>query len=300
MGKRKKAFEESLQLNQKTYDYWMRRLTELAVNTIEWTGLPDTIDTRYLEMILCNKGLAVFFKDQELDQYLALNVMISDKWNVYNIPTGREAYAVNGYHNKLDISNSVIIFNNYLHTPTIIDLEIYARKLYEVDRAIDVNIIGQKTPHIVKCSENQRLVLENLFMNYQGNIPFIFGDKSMNFENLDTIDITTPYVTDKLQIARRQIFNDALTYLGIENNSNEKAERMVTNESLSNLGAIEAARKTRLNARQQACDLINKMFGLNVSVKYRVPLTTEIARTEIEMENPEKEVKENGTLYNGS
>lgn len=298
MGKRKKAFEESLQLNQKTYDYWMRRLTELAVNMIEWTGLPDTIDTRYLEMILCNKGLAVFFKDQELDQYLALNVMISDKWNVYNIPTGREAYAVNGYHNKLDISNSVIIFNNYLHTPTIIDLEIYARKLYEVDRAIDVNIIGQKTPHIVKCSENQRLVLENLFMNYQGNIPFIFGDKSMNFENLDTIDITTPYVTDKLQIARRQIFNDALTYLGIENNSNEKAERMVINESLSNLGAIEAARKTRLNARQQACDLINKMFGLNVSVKYRVPLSTEIAR--LEMENPEKEVKENGTLYNGS
>lgn len=297
MGKRKKAFEESLQLNQKTYDYWMRRLTELTVNTIEWTGLPDTIDTRFLEMILCNKGMAVFFKDQELDQYLALNVMISDKWDVYNIPTGREAYAVNGYHNKLDISNSVIIFNNYLHTPTIIDLEIYARKLYEVDRAIDVNIIGQKTPHIVKCSENQRLVLENLFMNYQGNIPFIFGDKSMNFENLDTIDITTPYVTDKLQIARRQIFNDALTYLGIENNSNEKAERMITNESLTNLGAIEAARETRLNARQQACALINKMFGLNVSVKYRVPLTTEITKLENEME---KEVKENGTLYNGS
>lgn len=286
MGKRKKAFEESFQLNQKTYDYWMRRLTELAVNTIEWAGLPDTIDTRYLEMILCNKGMAVFFKDQELDQYLALNVMISDKWNVYNIPTGREAYAVNGYHNKLDISNSVIIFNNYLHTPTIIDLEIYARKLYEVDRAIDVNIIGQKTPHIVKCSENQRLVLENLFMNYQGNIPFIFGDKSMNFENLDTIDIATPYVTDKLQIARRQIFNDALTYLGIENNSNEKAERMVTYESLSNQGAIEVARQTRLNARQQACDLINKMFGLNVSVKYHVPLTSELARDE--MENPEK------------
>lgn len=298
MGKRKKAFEESFQLNQKTYDYWMRRLTELAVNTIEWTGLPDTIDTRYLEMILCNKGMAVFFKDLELDQYLALNVMISDKWNVYNIPTGREAYAVNGYHNKLDISNSVIIFNNYLHTPTIIDLEIYARKLYEVDRAIDVNIIGQKTPHIVKCSENQRLVLENLFMNYQGNIPFIFGDKSMNFENLDTIDIATPYVTDKLQIARRQIFNDALTYLGIENNSNEKAERMVTNESLSNQGAIEAARQTRLNARQQACGLINKMFGLNVSVKYRVALTSELARDEMEIWK--KEVKENGALYNGS
>ncbi len=298
MGKRKKAFEESFQLNQKTYDYWMRRLTELAVNTIEWTGLPDTIDTRYLEMILCNKGMAVFFKDLELDQYLALNVMISDKWNVYNIPTGREAYAVNGYHNKLDISNSVIIFNNYLHTPTIIDLEIYARKLYEVDRAIDVNIIGQKTPHIVKCSENQRLVLENLFMNYRGNIPFIFGDKSMNFENLDTIDIATPYVTDKLQIARRQIFNDALTYLGIENNSNEKAERMVTNELLSNHGAIEAARQTRLNARQQACGLINKMFGLNVSVKYRVALTSELVRDEMEI--LKKEVKENGALYNGS
>lgn len=280
---RKKAnsFESSAYINRITLDFWMRRLQELAINSIEWLNLPPEIDARYLELILYGKGMAVFYRDDVVNLYVALQTEIGDRLNIYDIPNWRRAYSNNGYGYNLTGDNSVIIFNNYIHTPTIIDMEIYAYKLYELDRAIDVNVKGQKTPRIIKCGENQRLVLENLFMKYDGNIPFIYGDKQMDFSQLEGIDIVTPYVADKLQIVKRQIFNEALTFLGIENNSNEKAERMVTNESLSNMGAIEAQRNNRLNARKQACEQINRMFGLNVNVKFRNPLSSEVIREEM-------------------
>lgn len=282
--KRANTVESSGYVNKITYDYWIRRLTGLAINSIEWINLPPEIDYRYLELTLFNKGFAVFYRDDVAECYVALQTEIGQTLNIYDIPNWRCAYSNNGYRYPLTSKNSVLIFNNFLHTPTFLDIEVYAYKLYELDRAVDVNIKGQKTPHIIKCSENQRLVLENLFMKYDGNIPFIMGDKQMDFNVLEDINITVPFVADKLQITKRQIFNEALTLLGIENNSNEKAERMVTNESLSNMGAIEAQRNNRINARKQACEQINKMFGLNVDVKFRNPLSSEIIRQQTEAE----------------
>lgn len=294
MPKKANSFESSAYINKITFDFWCRRLQELAINSIEWINLPPEIDARYLELVLYGKGMAVFYRDDVVNLYVALQTEIGDRLNIYDIPNWRRAYSNNGYGYNLTGDNSVIIFNNYMHTPTTIDMEIYAYKLYELDRAIDVNVKGQKTPRIIKCSENQRLVLENLFKKYEGNIPFIFGDKQMDFSQLEGIDIVTPYVADKLQIVKRQIFNEALTFLGIENNSNEKAERMVTNESLSNMGAIEAQRNNRLNARKQACDQINRMFGLNIDVAFRNPLSSEVIREEmLAVTDPETGVDKN-------
>lgn len=287
--KKKTLFEDSAVMNARTYNYWLNRLTELAVTSIKWNGMPKEIDLRFLELTLFTRGMSVFFREDVVG-YAALNVMIGGEFNIYNIPTWREAYAVNGYRCELDESNSIIIFNNFLHTPSIADMEFYAMKLYEVDRAIDVNVKNQKTPKILKCSENQRLVLENLYMQYDGNMPFMMGDKNMDFNSLETFDTTAPFVADKLQGVKRQIFNEALTYLGIESNSNEKAERLVQMEAFSNIGSVEAQREARLASRIQAAEQINNMFGLNVSVEFKNPLSVDRASQE----------EDNGTLHDGS
>lgn len=290
--KQRDMVEITAAMNSRTYDYWLRRLTELAVTSIEWKGLPPTVDVRFLELTLFNKGMSVFFRDDVVG-FAALETMIGGYFNIYEIPTWRQAYAVNGYRCDLDENNSVIIFNNFLHTPSAGDIEYYAYKLYEIDRAIDVNVKNQKTPKIVVCSENQRLVLKNLFMQYDGNFPFIFGDNNLDFKTLDTLDTSSPFVADKLQGVKRQILNEALTYLGIESNSNEKAERLVQTEALSNIGSVEAQRDTRLAARQQAADQINKMFGLHVAVEFKNPLSVDRAQDETE-------VTGNGAVHNGS
>jgi hypothetical protein len=266
--KGKKAQTEAFLQNQRTYLQYVNRLTELSISMFDWKNLPDTIDARFLELALFNDGMAVFFKDEVMG-YLGLQVMIGGALDVYRIPITRTAFAQNGYQMKLDRSNSVIIFNNMLHTNSILDVQEMSKRLYEIQRTIDVNVIQQKTPKIITCTENQRLVMKNLYGQYMGNEPFIFGDKNLDLSGIKTLDTTSPYVADKLYELKTQYWNEALTYLGISNVNTMKKERMITDEVQRNLGGTIASRYSRLFMRQQACEQINKMFGLNISVDYR-------------------------------
>lgn len=268
MKKGRKAQTEAFLQNQRTYLQYVNRLTELSISMFDWQNLPDTIDARFLELALFNDGMAVFFKDEVMG-YLGLQVMISGALDVYRIPITRTAFAQNGYQMKLDQSNSVIIFNNMLHTNSILDVQEMSKRLYEIQRTIDVNVIQQKTPKIITCTENQRLVMKNLYAQYMGNEPFIFGDKNLDLSGIKTFDTTSPYVADKLYDLKTQYWNEALTYLGISNVNTVKKERMITDEVQRNLGGTIASRYSRLFMRQQACEQINKMFGLNISVDYR-------------------------------
>lgn len=268
MGKAKRENWESALLNNRTYLQYYNRLLELAINMYEWKNLPDTIDERFLELTLFSDGMAVFFRDDILGD-LCLQCMIGGNLDVYRIPIERTAYATNGYQMHLNNTNSVIIFNNYTHTNSMLDIEMFARRLYEIDRTIDVNVKAQKTPVLIRATENQRLTLKNLYMQYDGNEPFIFGDKNLDMDGIKALKTDAPYVADKLNILKRQIWNDALTYLGIENSNTEKKERLVSDEVTTNLGGVEAQRFCRLNARRQAAKQINKMFGLNIQVDFR-------------------------------
>lgn len=264
----RKAQSEAFLQNQRTYLQYINRLTELSISMFDWQNLPDTIDARFLELALFNDGMAVFFKDEVMG-YLGLQVMIGGKLDVYRIPITRTAFAQNGYQMQLDHSNSVIIFNNMLHTNSMLDVQEMSKRLYEIQRTIDVNVIQQKTPKIITCTENQRLVMKNLYAQYMGNEPFIFGDKNLDLSGIKTLDTTSPYVADKLYDLKTQYWNEALTYLGISNVNTVKKERMITDEVQRNLGGTIASRYSRLFMRQQACEQINRMFGLNISVKYR-------------------------------
>lgn len=268
MGRGKKAKWESALLNNRTYLQYYNRLLELAINMYEWKNLPDTVDERFLELTLFSDGMAVYFRDEILGD-LCLQTMIGGNLDVYRIPMERSAYAANGYQVRLDPTNSVIIFNNYTHTNSMLDIEMYARRLYNIERTIDVNVNAQKTPVMVIGSESQRLTLKNLMMQYDGNEPFIYGDDKLNVNALNVLRLDAPYVADKLNILKRQIWNEALTYLGIENSNTEKKERLVTDEITSNLGGVEAQRFCRLNARRKAAEQINAMFGTNITVDFR-------------------------------
>lgn len=270
MAKRKRdlQFCESSYLNNRTYLQYYNRLTELAISMFEWKNLPSSIDPRFLEMCLFGDGMCVFFEDEVLG-YLALQVMIGGKLNVYRIPMERRAYATNGYQRQLDETNSVIIFNNYLHTNSMLDVEMFSRRLYDLDMSIGVNAKAQKTPVLIQCDESQRLTMKNLYMQYDGNEPFIFGTKGLDPNGLKVLQTGAPYVADKLYQLKSQYWNEALTYLGISNTNIVKKERMLTDEIMNNMGGVIASRYSRLEARREACRQINEMFGLDISVDYR-------------------------------
>lgn len=268
MPKRNGKFWESAKRNNVSYIQYFNRLMELSISMFEWKNLPKSVDERFLENVLFTDGMAVFFKDDVLG-YLALRTTIGGRLNVYQIPTERRAYASNGYNQELNEEDSVIIFNNMIHTNAVVDVETFAKRLYNIDRAIDVNANAQKTPILITCEEAQRLTLKNVYMQYDGNEPVIFGDKNLNPNSLKVLTTGAPYVADKLYQLKTQIWNEALTYLGISNLNIQKKERLVSDEVTRNLGGVIASRWSRLNARRQACNKINEMFGLDITVDFR-------------------------------
>lgn len=272
MGKktgRNRAFWDSARINNLTYKQYYDRLVELSCVMFDWQGLPDTVDQRFLEMTLFNKGKCLFFKDDALG-YLALPVSDSGPLNVYGIPTGRQVIAPNGYHATREEGDSIIIWNNYLHQGSKLDVEMFSRRLFNMDRTIDVNINAQKTPILVRCSEEQRLVLQNLYMEYDGNMPVIFGDKQLDMKGITVLTTGAPFVADKVREEKTATWNEALTYLGISNVNVVKKERLVSDEVSRNLGGTIASRYSRLEMRRTACEQINRMFPeLHVECHYR-------------------------------
>lgn len=249
---------------------YLRRLCELSMSMFKWEGLPDSVDIRYLEMELFLGGQALFFKDDVLG-YLALGYMANGSFDVYGEPISRRAYSrYSGYNSDtFSDKDSVIIWNNYMRVPSAQDVMYYAQRLWDLDNTIDINARAQKTPILIQCDEKQRLSLVNVYKEYDGNSPVLFGDRNLDIKGFGVLKTDAPFVADKLYELKNQIWNEALTYLGISNVSYQKRERLITDEVTRSQGGTVASRYSRLAMREQACERINEMFGLNLSVKYR-------------------------------
>ena len=57
--------------------------------------------------------------------------------------------------------------------------------------------------------------------------------------------------------------------MGISNINIQKKERLITDEVTRTQGGTIASRYSRLQARREAVEKINAMFGTNISVDYR-------------------------------
>ena len=243
-------------------------LMQLGMTMYAWENLPETCNERYIEKTEYFKGATVFFKDETIG-YLCLPVIFNGPFDIMDEPDRRQAYSRSGYRRNLTKDDSVIIWNNYLRKPSCLTVNHYARRLADLENAIDVNCKAQKTPVLLRCNENQRLTLQNLYKQYEGNYPFIFGEKDIDIKGITAIQTGAPFVADKMYQIKMQVWNEALTELGISNISYQKKERLVSDEVIRNMGGTIASRYSRLEMRRQAAEKINEMFGLNIEVNFR-------------------------------
>lgn len=266
------TLERSEYFNRISYEYYIKRLTELSISMFEWENLPDTVDERFIELTLFTKGIAVYFNDDVIGN-VCLQCVYSGQFDIYGVPTNRRAYSPYTYYN-LDLTpdDSVVIYNNMLHENTYPIVRYFANRLWELDRIIDINARAQKTPMLIKATQQQRLTMLNLYKDYDGNVPLIFGDKNINFDDMTVFRTDAPYVAGQIYELKQEIWNDALTYLGISNSGTQKRERLVKEEATNKTGDIFASRYSRLSSRRKAAEKINTMFGTNIEVNYRQDL----------------------------
>jgi hypothetical protein len=164
----------------------------------------------------------------------------------------------------------VVIRNNDEMLPTSFTLELFAYRLAEISRTIDVNIQAQKTPVLVIGSNNQMRSLETIYNQFNGNKPVIFGDKSLDgLDLLKVLKTEAPVVFPDLQQQKIAIWNEGLTFLGINNANTEKRERLITDEVTANNSHIELSAECFLKARQRGADEMKKLFGKETTVNRR-------------------------------
>ena len=292
----------AMNINNLTYIDYLNRLKLIATSLFSWKNLDENAGfgaSRFLEQVLYENGRACFVKDKEKG-YLALKVNPSDKLNVYNLPEKVLAWSL-GYNKEYLFDDIIYIMNNELEIPTSNTINLFAYRLYETERTIDTNLIAQKTPVLIEGDTKTILTLKNVYMQYSGNTPFIFGNKQFDISNkLNVLKTDAPYLIDKLEDHKHEIWNEALTFLGINNANTDKKERLITSEVESNDDLINYYLNCFYKTRKDACDRINKKYDLNIEISLNKDVLDLLNLDENEIINFQKEGDEDGEIYNNN
>ena len=273
-----RANRQNDRMNQQQYWHYYDMLEQMWCSTLRWENLPTEIDQRFLNMTLFEQGMAVFFHDDEYDAYFATRATRGGYLNMYDNPLEYTAFGTGDFRRTLKSSECVPIYSNYLRKSDSASVEIYARRLADIDRTLDVNLAEQKMPVFVRVKEEQKVTVKNLLMQWTANEPIIIGDTGiMNDIDMGYLSPGVPLIAKELLSAKQTIWAEVMTFLGIDNSNISKGERVQTAEVQANNGQIEASRLIRLNTLRKACAEINRKYpelGENVWVDMNKDLSS--------------------------
>lgn len=256
-------------LNDRTYTDFYYRLMLIARSVFQWDNLPNNINEKWIERYLFLQGECMFFKDKEKG-FMVTGCTESGGVNYYNEPVQLMPVATN-YTGKAytNYEDCVMIQNNDLRLPTAPTIELYAWRLAELTRTADININAQKTPVTIVTSDKQRASMQQIYKKWNGLEPFILIDKTLDPDLLRVLKTDAPIVFDKLQIQKHEIWNECMTFLGVNNANMNKRERLVADEVSANNEQIAISAAVQLKAREHAAKEINRIFGTDIKVSLR-------------------------------
>ena len=281
--------KDAVLVNNATYTDYLERFKKIAMSIFEWVNLPDSMDARYIEKCLYYLGTAGLLHTEEYG-FINTKATSAGDFNIYGLPTAIQCYSysfneqrrlysgLTGINNDIN-SEAILVMNNWERVPTASTIELFALRLYEAERACDVNIKAQKTPVLLLIDENQRFTMKNLYEQYDGNTPVIFGDKNqLSLDTIKAVKTDAPFVANDIMQYKKEIWNEALTFLGV-NNLSEKRERLISDETNTNNELINLNLMSYLAPRKLACKQFNEKYGMNIDVKVRSDLDNIIKRS---------------------
>lgn len=266
----KDAFRDALLLNSQTYNDYLERMKKICLSMFDWVNLPSSMNARFIEMCLYYQGQAALLYD---DDYGYINTMASDGGyiNIYGLPTEVMCYSYRfNQRRSLFMTDTgeekgkecILVMNNYERVPTQATVTLFAARLAEAQRTADVNIKAQRTPILITTDQKQYFTLKKMYEEYDGNTPAIFADKNLiSPDALKAMKTDAPFICNDIYQYKREIWNEFLTFMGIQNLS-EKRERLITGEVDSNNELLNLNLQALLIPRKEACKQFNEKYGL--------------------------------------
>lgn len=304
----KDAFRDAILMNNQTYIDYLERMKKICLSMFEWQNLPDSMNARFIEMCLFYNGQAALLYS---DDYGYINTMAADGGyiNIYGLPTEincysyrfnerRSLYTVDTGAEKGE--ECILVMNNYERVPTTTSISLFAYRLAEAQRTVDVNIKAHRTPILITTDQKQYFTLKKMYEEYDGNTPAIFADKNLiSPDALKAIKTDAPLIINDIMEYKREIWNEFLTFMGLQNLS-EKKERLISNEVDSNNELINMNLQALLIPRKDACKQFNEKYGLMgnkaIDVKVRSDLYNIVKQYESITSDYSNELKENEEL----
>lgn len=284
-----RGFDDAEFKNVEAEGDYFERLKKVSISMFDWVNLPESMDERFLELCLFYYGQAALLKDEKYG-FINTKAASNGYMNIYGLPTAINCYSFEYHSDRRTYQDgginsgagnpdeqAILVMNTAERISTASTISLYARRLAEADRSAEVNIRLQKFPMVMNVDEKQRLAALNLFRQYDGNEPLLFGDKNqMLSESLKAVQTGIPYIADKIMAYKKEIWNEYLTFLGINNLEVSKKERLVASEATTNNEVINLNLMSFLVPRQKAAKQFNELFGLTgdkeVSVRVRSDL----------------------------
>lgn len=246
------------------YWHYAKQLSQLTFQLFEWENLPESVDPRFLEMMLHTRGYVGFYKDNN-NSFVATDGAAGVKLNRYWQPTIFKTVSTNTDDEKIsyDIFNygddpelikknrhGLVIWNNDLHIPTMDSVIMFAKKLANASEIIDINLNAQKTPVLVTAEDSNKFSLMNIYNQYEGNAPVIVANKHFDPKTITVHKTDAPYVVDKINDQKNAYWSEFYTMLGIQNVPIDKKERLTSAEATSGNERDRASENIMLKNRK--------------------------------------------------
>ena len=283
----KKLMVKSQLSNLRTVQMYTRQMLTLAENVFEFDELPELIDVAYMNKVLLRQGSIAFFKDDVLDTILALPYTNLGRLDVYGRPTTIQVYGENGYSKILKPEEYVIMYDNNGRYSLYIDILQMAERIALCKRVTDINITHQKTPRLWKTTSDKKKTVEDIVNQIDSCVDGVVVYDSIDIDDLGVVQAPAPYVSDKIDIHIEKEYAEFLRLIGIANLQTQKRERLIKDEMTASLGGTVASRYSRFQPREQAVNMINKKWGLDIKVKYYDGLPNSMEGDEEDVDVPD-------------
>ena len=258
---------------------YFRQLCGKCMSRFTWEGLPNGIDPRFIEKTILENGFSLFYFDTLLELFMSMPATETGVWDIQDNPTGFRVTRNGVYSRDVRAADSVVIWGNQTRVPDMDVIRVYASRLAQVDRTIEIDLLNERNPMIVACNTDQRHTISNVISKIYDGEPVVWGTENLAMDNLaNTIGVfplnqnagAGAVSSIKHMESKAKIWGEALTMLGIMNVNSEKRERMVVEEAAANSGQVLASRESFMKPRELACEQINEKFGLDISCTWAV------------------------------
>lgn len=256
------------------YNFYFNKYFNLYMNAYKWNGI-DYQQSNYIMRKFWADGRVAAFNVKFADA-IGFAPFAEYKWNMYDYPEEVNLINERGVPfipNDIQIVDKDVVlgWTQRNKKPVALVVDLYARKLADIDMTIRTNLKAHKTPWLIGVAPEDRQKVTALFNKIEKDDSELFVDLE-DVNNFKSLVSGAPYIIDKLYAYKCALENELKEYLGITNLGNqEKKEHLITSEVNANSEVTEASGDCFYDVLVEFTQRIKEVLGFSISVELNKP-----------------------------